>query len=74
MDYVGYKTMRFDTQDRVLTVTIDNGPMECCGPRLHDELARVFSEIQTDPDCDLVILTGEGRAFCAAAIWIGFRR
>ena len=65
MDYAGYKTLRFDHADRILTVTIDNGPVNAVDHDLHDELARVFSDIQKDAACDLVILTGQGRAFCA---------
>lgn len=65
MDYTGYKTMRFEHADRVLTVTIDNGPMNAVDHDLHEELSRVFADIQKDTDCDLVVLTGQGRAFCA---------
>ena len=65
MEYVGYKTLRFETEGRILTVTIDNGPMNAVDHDLHEEFSRVFSDIQRDPDCDLVILTGQGRAFCA---------
>ncbi len=65
MDYAGYKTMRFERADRVLTVTIDNGPMNAVDHDLHEELSRVFADIQKDTDCDLVVLTGQGRAFCA---------
>jgi enoyl-CoA hydratase len=32
---------------------------------LHEELSRVFSALDSDPDVDVVILTGAGSAFCA---------
>jgi enoyl-CoA hydratase len=32
---------------------------------MHAELARVFHEINSDPDTDIVVLTGTGRAFTA---------
>ena len=32
---------------------------------MHEELARTFPEAQRDPDSDLIVLTGTGRAFCA---------
>jgi enoyl-CoA hydratase len=32
---------------------------------LHDEMARLFIDLQADPDSDLIILTGQGRVFCA---------
>ncbi len=65
MDYAGYKTLRFDYAGRLLTVTIDNGPVNAVDHDLHEELSRVFADIQKDQDCDLVVLTGQGRAFCA---------
>ncbi len=65
MEYRDYKTLKFETSGRILTVTIDNGPMNAVDHDLHEELSRVFSEIQRDQDCDLVVLTGQGRAFCA---------
>ena len=66
MEFSGYKTLKFDYRERVLWVTIEgNGKMNPVDDDLHRELARVFTEIQTDPDSDVVVLTGEGRAFCA---------
>jgi len=32
---------------------------------MHDELAHLFTDLQNDADSDLIILTGQGRAFCA---------
>ncbi len=66
MSFSGYQTLKFSREGRVLRVTIDgNGPMNPVDDALHGELARVFSEIQADPDSDVVVLTGAGRAFCA---------
>lgn len=65
MDYSGYERLRFACADRRLTVTIDNGEVNAVDHAMHDELARVFGEVQADPDCDLIVLTGAGRAFCA---------
>jgi enoyl-CoA hydratase/carnithine racemase len=33
--------------------------------KFHSELARVFSGAQEDPESDIVVLTGAGRAFTA---------
>ena len=33
---------------------------------MHEELARVFYEVQQDEESDLIVLTGAGRAFCAS--------
>lgn len=66
MNYEGYTTLRFDTQDRILTVTIDgNGKANPVDHALHHDLSRVFTDIQDDEDCDLVVLTGAGDFFCA---------
>lgn len=66
MNYEGYTTLRFDTQDRILTVTIDgNGKANPVDDALHHDLSRVFTDIQDDQDCDLVVLTGAGDFFCA---------
>jgi enoyl-CoA hydratase len=60
-----YTRMSLSRADRVLTIALANGPVNAVDQAMHDELARVFIAAQDDPDSDLVILTGEGRAFCA---------
>jgi enoyl-CoA hydratase len=66
MEYQHYETLRFDYEGRVLTVTIDApGPVNAVNDRLHHELSRVFSDLQSDSDCDIIVLTGSGHAFCA---------
>jgi len=66
MSFTGYETLRFSHQARVLTITIDGpGPVNAVNERMHEELARVFTDAQRDPDSDIVVLTGAGRAFCA---------
>jgi enoyl-CoA hydratase len=57
--------MRFTREGAVLTIALANGPVNAVDQAMHDELARVFLEAQDDPDSDVIILTGEGRAFCA---------
>lgn len=66
MKYQSYSSLRFSNTDRVLTVTIDSGArMNAVNDDLHRELAQVFTDVQNDPDCDIVVLTGAGDAFCA---------
>ena len=45
-------------------ITSDHPVNGVDGP-MHDELARVFGDLQRDSDSDIIILTGKGRAFCA---------
>lgn len=65
MDFQDYRTLKFDYSGRVLTVTMDNGPMNAVDHDMHDELARVVGELQSDPDSDIIVLTGANKAFCA---------
>jgi enoyl-CoA hydratase len=61
-----YERFRFHREGRVLTATIAApGPVNGVDARLHDELARIFTDLQHDPDSDIIILTGHGRAFSA---------
>ncbi|MDO9487265.1 MAG: enoyl-CoA hydratase-related protein, partial [Sphingomonadaceae bacterium] len=62
----GYERFEFSRDGRILTATIAApGPVNGVDALLHEELARVFTDLQQDPDSDLIVLTGKGRAFCA---------
>jgi enoyl-CoA hydratase len=65
MDFSGYQRLTFERRARVLWVTIDAGPVNAVDFKMHAELARVFPELQSDPESDLIVLTGAGRCFCA---------
>ena len=65
MDLDRYKTLTLTRDGRILTIAIDNGPMNAVDDDLHRELARVFVAAQDDDESDLIVLTGAGRAFCA---------
>lgn len=66
MDQSRYKSLLFSRDDRVLTITI-NRPQTLNGidHNLHQELSRVFDEAADDPDSDVIVLTGAGKAFSA---------
>ena len=63
--YEKYALLKFERRGKVLTVTMDNPPVNVADFQLHDELSYVFYEIALDPDCHVVVLTGAGRAFSA---------
>ena len=66
MAFEGYERFEFAREGRILTATISApGPVNAVDAALHAELARVFADLQHDPDSDLIVLTGKGRAFCA---------
>jgi enoyl-CoA hydratase len=73
MSLDGYSRFTFAREGRVLTATITgNNPVNGVDGPMHDELARVFTDLQHDPDSDLIILTGAGRAFCAGGDFAWF--
>ena len=64
--YTGYRSLSFERQGRVLTITIDAPQKKnAVDDDLHGDLARVFSQVNADAGTDVVILTGTGRWFCA---------
>ncbi|HJQ56246.1 MAG TPA: enoyl-CoA hydratase-related protein [Vineibacter sp.] len=66
MQFHDYERLRFDYSGRVLRVTIaGKARMNGVDARMHAELARVFPDLQHDPDSDIIVLTGAGQAFCA---------
>ena len=65
MEFSDYQRLKFSRRGRILVIAIDNGRINAVDGRMHKELARVFIDAQDDEGSDLVILTGNGRAFCA---------
>ena len=67
MAFDGYSRFTFHRDGRVLTATIAGAnPVNGVDAAMHDELARVFTDLQHDPDSDIIILTGAGPdAFCS---------
>lgn len=65
--YSGYQRLTFDyPQDRILRITFNRperyNALDAIG---HRELTYVWREVDADPDVDVVILTGAGKAFSA---------
>ena len=65
MDYSSYKHMQFERRDRILTITLNRPPMNPIHYELHNELSRLWYQVQVDTECDVVILTGAGEVFSA---------
>lgn len=52
--------------DRIATLTLQRPDLlNAVGPEMHSELSEVFALLGQHPDCDVIVLTGAGRAFCA---------
>ena len=61
--YDGYTTMTFARERRVLTVTFNRPDvLNAVSAAMHSEMARLFYDIATDRETDIVVLTGAGRA------------
>ncbi|PEQ10747.1 hypothetical protein B2G71_20800 [Novosphingobium sp. PC22D] len=64
--YESYQALSVTLRDHVLTVTLDNPPLNAMTPQTHDELARIWSDAGADPDVRCIVFTGSGeRAFSA---------
>ncbi|MDF1486917.1 enoyl-CoA hydratase/isomerase family protein [Tessaracoccus caeni] len=61
-----YQQIRLDVDDQIARVTL-NSPdrMNAVGLEMARELREVFGRLAADPDVRVVVLNGEGRAFCA---------
>ena len=60
-----YQRFTFSRDGRVLTAAISSDhPVNGVDGLMHEEMARIFSDLQRDSDSDIIILTGQGRAFC----------
>ncbi|PZN92058.1 MAG: enoyl-CoA hydratase [Alphaproteobacteria bacterium] len=69
----GYSRFTFHRDGRMLTAAITGAnPVNGVDAAMHDELARVFTDLQHDADSDIIVLTGAGRAFCAGGDFAWF--
>lgn len=61
-----YQHIAWTRRNRVLTLTLNRpDALNAANEPLHEELSRVFRDADRDPDSDVIVLTGAGRAFCA---------
>lgn len=61
-----YSALSFDYAGRVLTISIDlPDQLNVVTEQLHHEMAHVFEDAACDNDCDVIVLTGKGKVFCA---------
>ena len=65
MDLSAYKFIKAKRNGRLLTLTLDNPPMNSISYGLHTELARIFYDVQADVGSDAVLITGAGEVFSA---------
>lgn len=64
--YAGYTGLTVSLDGNVLTVTLDNPPLNSVTPAAHLELTTIWADAGGDPRVRLIVLTGAGdRAFSA---------
>jgi enoyl-CoA hydratase len=66
VEFSSYETITFERNARILTVTLNRpDKLNAVDEQMHEELARLFIDCSQDPDSDVIVLTGAGRAFCS---------
>jgi enoyl-CoA hydratase len=66
MDYAHYQTILAERRGRILKLMMNRAEaLNAVDAVMHAELARIFTDVACDPDCDIVVLTGAGTAFSA---------
>jgi enoyl-CoA hydratase len=73
VDFSKYKTIRISRRGRILTLALNRPEkLNAVDAAMHGELATIFQDAADDPDSDVVVLTGEGRAFSAGGdiLWM----
>jgi enoyl-CoA hydratase len=66
MDFNSYKAILFRREGNVLHVTMNRPEtLNAFDEDLDTDFARLFTDITNDPETDVVVLTGAGRAFSA---------
>lgn len=66
IDPSSYEGLKISREGAVLTVALHNpGKKNALTPIMHDEIERIWDEVDRDDDVNVVILTGTGDAFCS---------
>ena len=64
--YAAYTKLRIERPaPKVLRIIMDNGRMNSADHAMHAELARIWQDVDQDPEVNAAILTGAGKVFSA---------
>jgi enoyl-CoA hydratase len=64
--YAPFTGLKVSLANSVLTVMLDNPPLNAMTSQAHDDLGRIWAVAGSDPDVRVIVMTGGGdRAFCA---------
>jgi enoyl-CoA hydratase len=66
--YSAYLALKLTLENGVMTVMLSNPARKnALTPRMLDELTTVWQDLAADPAVQVIVLTGDGRDFCAGA-------
>jgi len=69
---MSFEEIRYEVADHVLTITLDRPDrLNAFTPTMGRELMEAFDDADADDDVRAIVVTGEGRGFCAGADLIG---
>ncbi len=61
-----YETLRYEVADGILTLTLNRpDQLNAFTVQMADDLEAAFTRASADDNVRAVVVTGEGRAFCA---------
>jgi enoyl-CoA hydratase len=67
-DHYGFETLQTTLENRILRVAFNRPDrLNALNALMHDELRQLFGRIERDTEVDVVVLTGNGSAFCVGA-------
>ncbi len=65
---MSYETIKYDVEDSILTITLNRPEkMNAFTGRMMQEIIDAFDRADADDNVRAIIMTGEGKAFCAGA-------
>ncbi|MBL7495061.1 enoyl-CoA hydratase/isomerase family protein [Frankia sp. CNm7] len=65
---MGFETIQYEVADRVATITFNRPDrLNALSPEMIRELRQAYADAEADPDVWILVVTGNGRAFCAGA-------
>ena len=65
-DYSRYTTLQVERDGRIVTVTMNRPHVKnALNHEMHEEFSTIFSDLDRDDDCDVIVLTGAEDAFSA---------
>ncbi|MCH6263962.1 crotonase/enoyl-CoA hydratase family protein [Neobacillus citreus] len=67
MQTIQYETLKTAVKDKIMTITLSRENLNAFNHQMLIELIQVFDEADANDDVRAIIITGDGKAFCAGA-------